>query len=188
MTRSWIDLAAAAALLAFLALRPEGKPARNEAPLVGLALLVFLAHVVGAGKEYRSALAPAAVIACRLLALLYLLRWAARAALGSVARWLMGLKPPPRPRSLLLLAASALRDGAALHRIGWDWVPGLAGAAAGPDGPRRDRAGDVAGHRSPGADCGSGKDRCGVSRGRASGERDLEHPAHAREAPGRVER
>jgi len=107
MTRSWIDLAAAAGLLAVLALRAERRPARNEAPLVGLALLVLLAHVVAAGKEYRAALAPAAVIACRLLALLYFLRWTARAAPGSVARSLMGLNPTARPRFLLLLAESA---------------------------------------------------------------------------------
>ncbi len=107
MTRSWIDLALAAGILAFAALRAEGRRARDEAPLLLLALVVFLAHVVAAWKSYRSALGPAAVIACRLLALLYLLRWAARAALGPIARWLMGLKPPARPRVLLLLAESA---------------------------------------------------------------------------------
>ncbi|HEY2924248.1 MAG TPA: hypothetical protein VGJ98_04710 [Candidatus Eisenbacteria bacterium] len=107
MARSWIDLAASAALLACLALRAERRPARNEVPFLGLALLVFLAHVVAAGKDFRAALAPAAVIAWRLLALLYLLRWAARKALGTIARWLMALKPPARPRFLLLLAESA---------------------------------------------------------------------------------
>jgi len=72
-------LAAAAALLAFAALRAERRTARSEAPLVGLALIVFLAHVVAA-EGIRTALAPAAVVAWRLLALLYLLRWAARTA------------------------------------------------------------------------------------------------------------
>jgi len=107
MTRSWIDLAAAAVLLALAALRAEGRRARDEVPLLILALIVFLAHVAAAGKGYRAAIVPAAVIACRLLALLYLLRWAARVALGPIARWLMGLKPPRRPRFLLLLAESA---------------------------------------------------------------------------------
>jgi len=106
-TRSWIDLAAAVVLLAYAALRAEGRRARDEAPLLLLALIVFLAHVAAAGKGYRAAILPAAVIACRLLALLYLLRWAARVALGPIARWLMGLRPPRRPRFLVLLAESA---------------------------------------------------------------------------------
>ncbi len=107
LARSWIDLLTAAALLGAAALHAEGRGVRNEAPLVGLALIVFLAHVVAAGRDFRSALAPAALIAARLLALLYLLRWAARTALGPFARWLMGKKPPARPRFLLLLAESA---------------------------------------------------------------------------------
>lgn len=107
MTHSWIDLAAAAILLAFAALRVERRRARDEIPILSLAALVFLAHVVSAGRGYRAAVAPAAVIACRLLALLYLLRWAARSALGPIARWLMGKRPPARPRVLLLLAESA---------------------------------------------------------------------------------
>jgi len=107
MTRSWIDLAAAALLLAFVALRAEGRRARDEAPLLFLAIILFLAHVAVAGEGYRAAIAPAAVIAFRLLALLYLLRWAARVALGPIARWLMGRKPPARPRVLLLLVESA---------------------------------------------------------------------------------
>jgi energy-coupling factor transporter transmembrane protein EcfT len=107
MTRSWTLLLAAAVLFAFAALRAEGRRARDEAPLLLLALIVFLAHVVAAGRGYRAAIAPAAVIACRLLALLYLLRWAARVALGPIARWLMGKKPPGRPRVLLLLVESA---------------------------------------------------------------------------------
>jgi energy-coupling factor transporter transmembrane protein EcfT len=107
MTHSWIDLAAAAALLAFAALRAERRRVRNEVPILSLAAIVFLAHVVSAGKGYRAAIVPAASIAFRLLALLYLLRWAARSALASIARWLMGKKPPARPRVLLLLAESA---------------------------------------------------------------------------------
>lgn len=107
MTHSWIDLAAAAILLAFAALRVERRRVRDEIPILSLAALVFLAHVASAGRGYRAAVAPAAVIACRLLALLYLLRWAARSALGPIARWLMGKRPPARPRVLLLLAESA---------------------------------------------------------------------------------
>ena len=82
MTHSWIDLAGAVVLLACAALRAEARRVRDEAPLLLLALVVFLAHVLGAGKDYRAAIAPAALIAFRLLALLYLLRWAARVALG----------------------------------------------------------------------------------------------------------
>ncbi len=107
MTRSWIDLALAVPILAVAALRAERRRAVEEAGLLGLALVVFLAHVGVAGRGFRQALAPAAVIAFRLLALLYLLRWTARVALGPIARWLMGLKPPTRPRFLLLLAESA---------------------------------------------------------------------------------
>jgi energy-coupling factor transporter transmembrane protein EcfT len=107
MTRSWVDLALAAAIFSLAALRAERRPLAGEAALLGLALVVFLAHVAVAGREFRQALAPAALIAFRLLALLYLLRWAARVALGPIARWLMGLKPPTRPRFVLLLAESA---------------------------------------------------------------------------------
>jgi energy-coupling factor transporter transmembrane protein EcfT len=107
MTHSWFDLAAAAAVLALVALRVERRRARDELSILSLAAVVFLAHVLSAGKDYRAAIAPAGAIACRLLALLYLLRWAARSALGPIARWLMGKKPPARPRALLLLAESA---------------------------------------------------------------------------------
>ena len=72
-----------------------------------LAAIVFLAHVLFAGKGWRSAIPVAASIAFRLLALLYLLRWAARVALGPIARWLMSGAPPARPRVLLLLLESA---------------------------------------------------------------------------------
>jgi len=107
LARSWIDLAIAAILLGILALRAERKPLRAEIPFLALALIVFLAHVLFAGKEYRAALAPSAAIAWRLLALFYLLRWAARSALGPIARWLMARRPPSRPRVLLVLAESA---------------------------------------------------------------------------------
>jgi hypothetical protein len=75
--------------------------------LLGLASLVFLAHAAAAGRAWPSAVAPAALVALRLLVLLYLLRWAARAFLGRVARWLLGLTPPRRPRVLTTLLESA---------------------------------------------------------------------------------
>jgi len=106
-TASWIDLALAATLLAFLALRAERRRSKHEAPVLLLAALVFLVHVLGAGAAWRLAVAPAAAVAFRLLALLYLLRWAARVALAPIARWLMARRPPARPRVLLLLAESA---------------------------------------------------------------------------------
>ena len=107
MTHSWIGLGAAAVLLGFATLRIERRRLRDEAPLLALAAIVFLAHVLGAGKGWRAAVEPSAAIAFRLLALLYLLRGAARVALGPIARWLMGWKPPARPRVFLLLIESA---------------------------------------------------------------------------------
>jgi energy-coupling factor transporter transmembrane protein EcfT len=107
MTRSSVLLLIAAAVLGFLCLRVERKRARDEAPILLLAAIVSLAHVLGAGKDWARAVAPAATIALRLLALLYLLRWAARVALGAIARWLMARRPPARPRVLLLLIESA---------------------------------------------------------------------------------
>ena len=107
MTRSWIALALGFAILLVAALRAERKTLAGEAPLLGLAVIVFLAHVLSAWSGWRGAIAGAAVVAFRLLALLYLLRWVARVALGPIARWLMGHKPPSRPRVLLLLLESA---------------------------------------------------------------------------------
>jgi energy-coupling factor transporter transmembrane protein EcfT len=107
LARHWIPLALAAAFFGALALRAEGRPLRLEAPLFGLAAVVFLAHVVAAWSGWRSALGPAAQVALRLLALLYLLRWAARTFLGRAARWLLGLRPPSRPRLLGTLLESA---------------------------------------------------------------------------------
>lgn len=107
MTRSWIPLALASALLMIAALRSERRRALDEIPFVTLSAIVFAAHVLFAGKDWRAAVPTAAAIAFRLLALLYLLRWAARVALGAIARWLMGFTPPARPRVLLLLLESA---------------------------------------------------------------------------------
>ena len=107
MGRSWPELAVASGLLAFAALRVERRPFVGEAPLVVLAFVLFLAHVLAAGRGWRGALAPAATVAFRLLALLYLVRWAAGAALGRAARWLMSMKPLSRPRFVMLLVESA---------------------------------------------------------------------------------
>ncbi|MBI4364861.1 MAG: hypothetical protein HY568_05465 [Candidatus Latescibacteria bacterium] len=112
--RSWPDLAVAAAVLGFAALRAERRTLRGEAPLLGLALVVFLAHVIGAGRGYRAALTPSAVIALRLLALLYLLRWAARETLGRSARWLLSMRPPQRPRFVTLVVESGRLTAALL--------------------------------------------------------------------------
>jgi energy-coupling factor transporter transmembrane protein EcfT len=107
LARHWTALALAAAGLGAVALHVEKRPLRGEVPLLGLAAIVFLAHTVAAGAGWRLALAPAAQVALRLLALLYLLRWAARSFLGRAARWLLGLTPPRRPRLLTNLLESA---------------------------------------------------------------------------------
>lgn len=105
--RSPLDLAVVAALGAAFALRAEGRSVRSEAPLLALALVVFLAHALLSGHPFMEAWRPAALIALRLLALLYLLRWAARVFLGSAARWMLALPIPARPRALLLPVESA---------------------------------------------------------------------------------
>lgn len=104
--RSPVDLAIVAALAAALALRLEGRTLSTELPLLTLALVVFLAHTLLSGRPFSEAAIPAALIALRLLALLYLLRWSARAFLGEAARWLLSLPIPPRPRALVLAVES----------------------------------------------------------------------------------
>jgi energy-coupling factor transporter transmembrane protein EcfT len=89
-----------------LALRAEGKTLRNELPLLLLAAVVFAAHTLFSGKPVLEAAGPAGVIALRLLALLYLVRWAAKSFLGVAARWLAAMPVPGRPRFLLLAAES----------------------------------------------------------------------------------
>ncbi len=106
LAQSPIDLAVAAVLGAVLALRAERRGLRAELPLLGLAAIVFLAHAFLSGRPLAKSAAPAALIALRLLALLYLLRWAARAFLGRAARWLLALPLPTRPRPLLLALES----------------------------------------------------------------------------------
>ena len=106
VTRSWPCLAAAALLLAVLTLRAEGRGLRAEGATLALAAVVFLAHALLSGPSFEAAAAPAAAIALRLLALLYLVRWSARAYLGRAARWLLGLTPPRRPRAAVALLES----------------------------------------------------------------------------------
>lgn len=113
LTHAPIDLAVLAVLGAAFALRAEGRSIRSELPLWALALVVFLAHTFLSGRPIAVAALPAALIALRLLALLYLLRWAARAFLGNAARWLLALPLPRRPR-VLLLALESGRHAVAL--------------------------------------------------------------------------
>lgn len=119
----WLGLSALGFLA--LALRAEGRTLRGEAPLFLLTLIVFLAHLLLSGRPLREALAPAGLIALRLLALFYLTRWAARSFLPRAARWLFSRSIPRRPRFLTLLFESgrmtvallplALREGEQQH-------------------------------------------------------------------------
>ena len=101
LTVSTPALAVAAVLFLTLTLRAERKTLAAETPLLAIALIVFAAHTLLSGVPVRQALGPAATIALRLLALLYLLRWAARTFLGGAARWALSLRLPRRPRWLL---------------------------------------------------------------------------------------
>lgn len=104
--RGPIALAAAVALFATLALRAEGKRLRHEAPLLGLAVVIFLAHALlarFAPAGTRSAL----LLALRLLALVYLTRWSVRSFLPASAQWLLALPIPSRPRAVALAFESA---------------------------------------------------------------------------------
>ena len=98
LTVSMPALALAAVLFLTLTLRAERKTLAAETPLLAIALIVFAAHTLLSGVPVRQALGPAAKIALRLLALLYLLRWAARTFLGGAARWALSLRLPRRPR------------------------------------------------------------------------------------------
>lgn len=89
-----------------LALRAEGKSLRSELPLLALAGVVFAAHTLLSGKPPLEAAPAAGRIALRLLALLYLLRWAAKTFLGDAARWLAAMPAPRSPRFLVLAAES----------------------------------------------------------------------------------
>jgi energy-coupling factor transporter transmembrane protein EcfT len=98
LSHSWLDLALLSVLGAAATLRAEGRSLRGEAPLWLLAGILFLAHSLFSGRPFQDAVRPAALIALRLLALLYLLRWAARSFLGRAARWVLGLRLPAEPR------------------------------------------------------------------------------------------
>jgi energy-coupling factor transporter transmembrane protein EcfT len=106
LVRSPAILAVTAAALLVATLRVEGRGFRREIPLLALAMVVFLAHLLFGGRPLREALRPAGEIALRLLALLYLTRWAARTILPRAARWLFAQTGPRRPRPLALLFES----------------------------------------------------------------------------------
>jgi energy-coupling factor transporter transmembrane protein EcfT len=106
LTQDPVWLAVGAALLLIAALRVERRPPRAEIPLLLLALVVFAAHLLLAGRPPREALLPSGLIALRLLALVYLTRWMARAVLPRAARWLFGRGGLTRPRPLALLVES----------------------------------------------------------------------------------
>ena len=99
-SRGPIVLAVTTVALACLALRAERRGPRNELPLGLLALILFLAHAT-LGRFQPEATRAAAVLALRLLALVYLTRWAVRTFLPAAAHWLLGLPVPRRPRFLL---------------------------------------------------------------------------------------
>ena len=113
MTSSLLVLALFAFVGGVFALRAEGKSFRNEIPVLVLAAIVFAAHTLLSGHPIREAARPAGLIALRLLALLYLLRWAARTFLGTAARWLASMPVPNRP-AFLLAAAESGRHALAL--------------------------------------------------------------------------
>jgi energy-coupling factor transporter transmembrane protein EcfT len=113
MTSSLVALAVFAFLGCFIALHAEGKSFRNEVPVLVLAAIVFAAHTLLSGRPVAEAAHPAGLIALRLLALLYLLRWAARTFLGTAARWLASMPVPRRP-AFLLAAAESGRHALAL--------------------------------------------------------------------------
>jgi energy-coupling factor transporter transmembrane protein EcfT len=99
-------LAATAVGFAFLTLRAEGRRPRDEAPFLGLAVVLFLAHAIFARFEPQATLG-AVLLALRLLALVYLTRWSVRTFLPGAAQWLLGLPIPSRPRPLALVFESA---------------------------------------------------------------------------------
>ena len=107
ITGSLAALGVGAVVAGALALRAERRSIRDEAPLLLIALVVFAAHTLFSGTPPREAAGPAAAIALRLLALLYLLRWAARTFLAPAARWALSLDLPTRPRWLLQTLESA---------------------------------------------------------------------------------
>jgi energy-coupling factor transporter transmembrane protein EcfT len=108
----WLGLSAA--ILLAMALRAEGRRLSGEMPLFLLTAIVFAAHLLLAGRPLRASLEPAALIALRLVALLYLARWAARSFLPRAARWLFSRPVPRRPRVATLLFESGRMTAAFL--------------------------------------------------------------------------
>lgn len=104
--RSPVLLATAALILLGASLWAEGKRLRGEVPFLLLALIVFAAHLLLGGRPPKEALPAAGAIALRLLALVYLMRWAARMVLPGAARWLFGRSGPRRPRPFAILFES----------------------------------------------------------------------------------
>lgn len=113
-TRSPLWLGLSAAILLAMALRVEGRRLSGEMPLFLLTAIVFAAHLLLAGRPLRASLEPAALIALRLVALLYLARWAARSFLPRAARWLFSRPVPRRPRVATLLFESGRMTAAFL--------------------------------------------------------------------------
>jgi energy-coupling factor transporter transmembrane protein EcfT len=91
---------------AALALKAEGKRPRHELPFLALAAVLFLAHAIFYRFEPRATIA-AALLALRLLALVYLTRWAVKTFLPGAAQWLLEQPMPTRPRPLALAMESA---------------------------------------------------------------------------------
>jgi energy-coupling factor transporter transmembrane protein EcfT len=102
-----LDLALFSVAGAIAVLRVEGRSPRSELNLWVLAAVLFLAHSLLSGLPFGEAVRPAGLIALRLLALLYLLRWAARSFLGRAARWMLALPFPARPRLVAFPLESA---------------------------------------------------------------------------------
>lgn len=111
--RAPILLALTAVAFAALALKAEGKRPRTELPFLGLAAILFLAHAILARFEPLATLA-AALLALRLLALVYLTRWAVKTFLPGAAQWLLEQPIPTRPRPLGLAIESARLSAALL--------------------------------------------------------------------------
>ena len=104
--RAPILLALTAIAFAALALRAEGKRPRAELPFLGLAVILFLAHAILARFQPQATIA-ATLLALRLLALVYLTRWAVKTFLPGAAQWLLEQPIPTRPRPLALAVESA---------------------------------------------------------------------------------
>ena len=111
--RAPILLALTVIVFAALALRAEGKRPLAELPFLGLAMILFLAHALLARFQPEPTI-DAALLALRLLALVYLTRWAVRTFLPGAAQWLLEQPIPARPRALALAVESARLSAALL--------------------------------------------------------------------------